>query len=172
MARGDDDFVDFARASSARLTHAAYLITGDRHQAEDAAQTALTRTYAAWSRVRRDDAYAYARTVLLNHITDGWRRPLRERPTATLPEQPGPVDIAERVVQRRWLLQALSSLTPRERVVVVLRHYFDLPEADVARELDISVGTVKSTNFKALAKLRINAGAPAVPEPMSRGAGR
>ena len=56
MARSDDDFAEFARASYGGLKHAAYLLTGDRHTAEDAAQTALVRTYAAWSRVRRDDA--------------------------------------------------------------------------------------------------------------------
>jgi DNA-directed RNA polymerase specialized sigma24 family protein len=39
---------------------------------------------------------------------------------------------------------------------VVLRHYFDLPEAEVATELGVSVGTVKSTNSRALAKLRIS----------------
>ena len=56
MTRSDDDFAAFAQASYGGLRHAAYLLTGDRHTAEDAAQTALVRTYAAWSRVRRDDA--------------------------------------------------------------------------------------------------------------------
>ncbi|MFC3505588.1 sigma factor [Micromonospora krabiensis] len=71
MGRGDDEFVEFARAASGRLVHAAFLMTGNHHQAEDAAQTALVRTYAAWSRVRHDDAYGYARTVLVNHLVDG-----------------------------------------------------------------------------------------------------
>ena len=61
MTGADEDFAEVARASYGGLRHAAYLLTGDRHVAEDAAQTALVRTYAAWSRVRRDDAYAYAR---------------------------------------------------------------------------------------------------------------
>src|ERR1700759_342427 len=80
MTGADEDFAEFARASYGGLRHAAYLLTGDRHSAEDAAQTALVRTYAAWSRVRRDDAYAYARKVLVNHVTDRWRRRLREYP--------------------------------------------------------------------------------------------
>jgi RNA polymerase sigma-70 factor (sigma-E family) len=158
MARGDDEFADFVRASSARLTHAAFLLTGDRHQAEDAAQTAFTRTYAAWSRVRHKDAYGYARTVLVNHVIDGWRRPIREYATETMPEGPDRVDVDKAVTQRQWLTSVLKTLTDRERAVVVLRHFFDLPEADVARELGVSLGTVKSTNSRALAKLRIEAG--------------
>ncbi len=158
MARGDDEFADFVRASSARLTHAAFLLTGDRHQAEDAAQTAFTRTYAAWSRVRHKDAYGYARTVLMNHVIDGWRRPIREYATEEMPERPDRADVDQAVTQREWLTAVLKTLTARERAVVVLRHFFDLPEADVARELGVSLGTVKSTNSRALAKLRIEAG--------------
>jgi RNA polymerase sigma-70 factor (sigma-E family) len=160
MARGDDEFADFVRTSSARLTHAAYLLTGDRHQAEDAAQTAFTRTYAAWSRVRNQDAYGYARAVLVNHVIDGWRRPFREDPTEDLPERPVRDDVAHLVTQREWLATALSALTARERAVIVLRHFFDLPEAEVAAELGVSLGTVKSTNSRALAKLRIEADDP------------
>jgi RNA polymerase sigma-70 factor (sigma-E family) len=170
MARGDEEFVEFARSSSGRLTHAAYLLTGDRHLAEDAAQTALVRTYAAWSRVRRQDAYAYARTVLVNHVTDGWRRPLRERPSAEVPDRPAPGDVADEVAGRRWLVEALSALTPRERAIVVLRYFFDLPESAVASELDVSVGTVKSTTFRALAKLRVRTDPPVTASPAtSRG---
>ncbi len=52
------------------------------------------------------------------------------------------------------MLAILGTLSPRERAIVVLRYYFDLPETQVARELDVSVGTVKSTSSRALAKLR------------------
>jgi len=102
MARGDEEFAEFAHACSARLLHAAYLLTGNRHTAEDAAQTALVRTYAAWSRVRRADAFAYARQVLINHVTDRWRLRLRESATGEVPERPGAVDVAEEVTLRRW----------------------------------------------------------------------
>lgn len=158
MARGDDEFAEFVRASSTRLTHAAFLLTGDRHQAEDAAQTAFTRTYAAWTRVRHKDAYGYARTVLMNHVIDGWRRPIREYATEAMPDQQDRLDVDQAVTQRAWLTAVLKTLTDRERAVVVLRHFFDLPEADVARELGVSLGTVKSTNSRALAKLRVEAG--------------
>ncbi|HWD03078.1 MAG TPA: SigE family RNA polymerase sigma factor [Amycolatopsis sp.] len=157
MARGDDEFVEFVEASSRRLTHGAYLLTGDRHQAEDAAQTAFARTYAAWGRVRRKDAYAYARTVLVNHVIDGWRRQIREYAADELPESATGQDVAQAVSNRAWLTAALARLTGRERAVVALRHFFDLPEKEVAEELGVSVGTVKSTNSRALAKLRVDA---------------
>jgi RNA polymerase sigma-70 factor (sigma-E family) len=166
MARRDEDFAEFARASYTGLRHAAYLLTGDRHTAEDAAQTALVRTYAAWSRVRRDDAYAYARKVLVNHVTDRWRRRLREYPTGDLPDNPGGPDLADEVALRQWVTGALAALTARERAVVVMRYLFDLPEAAVARDLGISVGTVKSTSSRALAKLRVHAAAEARPQPI------
>jgi RNA polymerase sigma-70 factor (sigma-E family) len=155
MARGDEEFVRFVEGSSARLIHAAYLLTGDRHRAEEATQAALVRTYANWSRVRRDDAYAYTRRVMVNQVIDGWRRPLREYPTDDLPEPPDGRDIADEVARRRWLVDALSTLTDRERAVVVLRYYFDLSEAEVAGELGISLGTVKSTASRTLTKLRV-----------------
>src|ERR1700730_18618863 len=88
MARGDEEFTEFAQACSARLLHAAYLLTGDPHTAEDAAQAALVRTYAAWARVRRADAFAYARRVLVNHVTDRWRMRGREYATGDVPERP------------------------------------------------------------------------------------
>jgi RNA polymerase sigma-70 factor (sigma-E family) len=161
MAHGDEDFAEFVQASSPGLLRAAYLLTGDRHVAEDAAQTALVRTYAAWSRVRRDDAFAYARRVLVNHVTDRWRRRLREYATGALPDQPARTDVAEEVATRQYLIGALASLTARERAVVVMRYFFDLPEATVASELQITVGTVKSTSARALAKLRISPDPPA-----------
>ncbi|HVK26299.1 MAG TPA: SigE family RNA polymerase sigma factor [Actinokineospora sp.] len=153
MARGDSEFVEFVQAASGRLLHAAYLLTSDRHQAEDVVQTALARSYAAWSRIRDRDPYAYTRKTMVNHVIDRWRRPIREHPADVVPEQAvaGGQGV---VVERDWLMELLDGLTPRERSVVVLRHYFDLPEADVASELRISVGTVKSTNSRALGKLR------------------
>jgi RNA polymerase sigma-70 factor (sigma-E family) len=157
MARGDEEFVEFARTSSARLQHAAYLMTGDPHEAEDAAQAALARTYASWQRVRKHDAYAYARTVLTNLLIDQWRRPLREYATERMPETHAPRDLADDVARRRWLIAVLGTLSARERAVIVLRYYLDVPEADVARQMNLSLGTVKSLHSRGLAKLRIPA---------------
>lgn len=157
MSRGDSQFVEFVQSNSARLLHAAYLLTGDRHQAEDAVQTALAKTYATWSRVRDQDAYGYTRRVLTNHVIDRWRRPIKEQSHEQVPDRPVSGDLAQDVVRQEWLMRMLDGLTAKERAIIVLRHYHDLPEAEVAAELKVSVGTVKSTNSRALAKLRITA---------------
>jgi RNA polymerase sigma-70 factor (sigma-E family) len=148
----DAEFDEFVVSAWPRLRWSAYLLTGDLHLAEDLAQTALVRTYAAWRRVRREDALAYARRTLVNANIDRLRR-------RHLTEVPGvqvePSQEAHEVLEDRdHLVRLLGRLTERERKVVVLRHYFDLAEATVAAELGVSVGTVKSTSSKALAKLR------------------
>src|ERR1700750_1224149 len=101
MANGDDEFAEFARAGSARLQHVAFLLTGNRHDAEDAARSALARTYAAWKRIRDRDAFAYARAVLINLVIDKWRRPYREYATEEMPDRPAGTDLADGVAARR-----------------------------------------------------------------------
>jgi RNA polymerase sigma-70 factor (sigma-E family) len=155
--RSDAEFTAFVTASSARLLRTAWLLTLNREQAQDLVQLAYVKTFAVWRRVRRDDAESYARRVLVNSHIDWWRRaPWRERSTAQLPERAinnNETAIAERTA----LAAALRELTKRERTVVVLRYYLDISEADVAAELNVSLGTVKSTASKALAKLRNSA---------------
>jgi DNA-directed RNA polymerase specialized sigma24 family protein len=138
MARDDDEFREFAATAFHRLRRAAYLLTGHNQQAEDAAQTALVKTYAAWSCSRRDDPYAYARRVLANHVTDQWRRPIREHTGDEMPDRPVPRDMAEDVARQQWLLHALAALT------------------EVAAVLSIAVGSVKSLNSRGLKKLRVS----------------
>ena len=151
-----EQFPDFVRGASPQLLHTAWLLTGDRHRAEDLVQTALVRTYAAWGRVRSEDATAYARRVLVNAHTDWWRRrPWRERPLDELPELTGP-DETGRLADRDLLVRALDRLGRRERLVVVLRYYADLDIGTVAELLGVTPGTVKSTASRALAKLRVS----------------
>ena len=69
----------------------------------------------------------------------------------------GTKDPADEVALRHWLTGALATLTAKERAVVVMRYLFDQPEAAVAGDLGITVGTVKSTSSRALAKLRVRA---------------
>lgn len=154
----DSEFDGFALTAWPRLLWAAYLLTGDHGTAEDLAQTALIRTYAAWSRVRRDDALAYSRKVLINLNIDRLRRrhPL-EVGVDQLVAEPTTPDAAASADERDELFRLLAGLTEREREVVVLRHYFDMPEVAVARQLRIAEGTVKSTLARALGKLRVYA---------------
>lgn len=157
--RDDQEFDKFAVAAWPRLRRSAYLLTGDHHLAEDLAQTALTRTYASWRRVRREDALAYARRVLVNVNIDRLRRRrLHEVGGTELEDRAGPTDSSSEVDERDEIVRLLAVLTDKERRVVVLRHYFDLSEADVARELGIAPGTVKSTLSRGLARLRVSQG--------------
>jgi RNA polymerase sigma factor (sigma-70 family) len=94
---------------------------------------------------------------MLNQRTDWWRRLRgREQVTADVPDAPAFSDLADVQARQDAVVQALRRLTARERAVVVLRYFEDLTEAEVAAELGIAVGTVKSTLFRALAKLRVS----------------
>lgn len=152
-----DEYVD-ARALVMRRT--AYLLCGDWHRAEDLVQTALTKLYVAWPRLRRDGAVdAYARKVLVHAAIDESRLAFRRREKVvdTVPDTPAPPDApaddgtgAADVDVRR----ALAALPPGQRAVVVLRYWEDLSVTDTARLLGRSEGTVKSQAAKGLAALR------------------
>jgi RNA polymerase sigma-70 factor (ECF subfamily) len=151
----ETQFRDFVAARSAALLRIAYLVSGDVHLAEDLLQTTLARTYLAWRRLDGlDSLEAYSRRVLLNTATSWWRRRWRgERATLDVPERPVS-DQAERVVERDAVWRLLRTLPARQRAVLVLRYYEDLSEAEIAAQLGLSTGTVKSHASRALAALR------------------
>jgi RNA polymerase sigma-70 factor (sigma-E family) len=153
--RIDEQFREFVSNRSAALLRTAYLLTGDWANAEDLLQTALTKTYLAWRRLGTiDSVEPYARRVLVTTATSWWRRRWHgEKPTGTLPETSGP-DGADERAERDLLWRFVLGLPPRQRAVLVLRFYEDLTEAETARLLDISVGTVKSQGARAIATLR------------------
>ena len=151
-------FEDFVRTRSAALFRTALLLTGqDRAEAEDLLQSALERAYRHWGHVcRSGEPERYVRRILANASTDRWRR-LGRRPERSLAaEEAGPAasDHASDVAERDFLLRALAGLPPRQRAVLVLRYFCDLPEAEIADALGCSAGTVKSQAARGLAKLR------------------
>ena len=157
----DDLFCEFVRTRSPALLRTAFLLTGDRHLAEDLVQDALARTHRG--RHRLDDPghfEAYTRTAMYHQHVSWWRR---RKVTETLPgeladvAQPGS-DHARRTDLKLALYEALAQLTPRQRAVLVLRFFEDRSEAEAADLLHCSVGTIKSQTSKALARMR--AGAP------------
>lgn len=164
-ARRAGEFVRFTRAHRADLVRtAALLCAGDEAHAEDVVQTTLTRLYLSWPRVRRADSpLAYARRSLTHVFIDEARRAHRRRettvaePADALPSEPAAADADPAL--RQSVLAALASLGPRQRAVVVLRHWHDLDVAETARLLNCSPGTVKSQNARALAHLREHLGA-------------
>jgi RNA polymerase sigma-70 factor (sigma-E family) len=155
-ADAECEFHEFVAGSSRRLAQFATLLVSDRHIAEDLVQAALVKAYLNWPNAR-SNPIPYVRRVMLNQRTDWWRRLRgREQVTAEPPDAPVSGDLADVHASQDAVMQALRGLTKRERAVVVLRYFEDLPEAQIAAELCVAVGTVKSTLFRALAKLRVS----------------
>ncbi len=153
-----DEFADFVAGTQARMVRLGELLTGDRGRAEDLAQEGFAKAYAVWGRIRTGDPAAYVRRCIVNANTDWWRRrSWRELSRVPVPDQADQGDLAGDVTGRALVLQALARLTPRERAVIALRFYLDLTELQIAQELGIAPGTVKSASARALAKLRADA---------------
>ncbi len=151
-----ESFEDFVTASADRLMRTAFLLTGNRHTAEDLLQGALERTYRRWDRERIITPEAYVRRVLVNAASSRWRsRQFREEPLDAAAERAS-ADGGPDLALRDQVLRALQELPKRQRAVVVLRYYDDLPEAAVAEILGCSVGSVKSHASRALARLRLS----------------
>jgi len=156
----DDEatFREYVRARGPALYRTAFLLTGNRADAEDLVQAALAKTYRAWRTINDRAALdTYVRRAIVNTHISWWRhRKLDEYPTDELPEQAiadhtGDSELAE-VVRR-----ALDRLPQRMRAAVMLRYFDDMTEPEIAALLGISLGTVKSTVSRAVAKLRIDA---------------
>ncbi|WP_300682106.1 SigE family RNA polymerase sigma factor [Nocardioides sp.] len=146
------EFEEFVRASSDRLVRIAFLLTGDRHHAEDIAQTALERTARRWRSARRDPG-AYARRAVVNLVKDR-RRLLSRRPAETAWAYDVAVPVTDRVADRDELVRALRALPLGQRSVPVLRYFEDLSVSETAQVLGCTAGTVKSQTARGLTSLR------------------
>ena len=155
-AQAREDFRSYVAGRSAALLRTAYLLTGNRADAEDLLQTALAKTYLSWDCIRdREAVDGYVRRVMVNTQTSWWRRrKVDERPTDELPDRGGGRDGTADLDLHDALWTALAALPKRQRAMVVLRYYEDLSEAETARVMGVSIGTVKSTTSRALSKLR------------------
>jgi RNA polymerase sigma-70 factor (sigma-E family) len=156
MARTrDEEFARFVADRSAALLRLAYLLTGDRHDAEDVLQTALVRAYLRWRSITGDPE-GYVRRVLVTVSVDEWRRPHRRRevPSESMPERPVLSEVFGEVDGRQQLRVALRALPSRQRAAVVLRYWIGLDVAETAALLGCSAGTVRSQSARGLDKLR------------------
>lgn len=149
-------FESFVRSSSDQLLRTAYLLCGDPGHAEDLVQATLLRTARRWHTARRQP-HAYARRVLVNLVKDRWRaqarRPVEDPLPATV-DFPSEGNDADRLIDRRDLMQAIAMLSDGQRAVLVLRYFDDLSVDDTAAALSCTAGTVKSQTSRALAALR------------------
>jgi RNA polymerase sigma-70 factor (sigma-E family) len=150
------EFDQFVTANADGLHRTAYLITWDLHTAEDLVQETFIKVAKRWPKVRRmDHPVAYARRILVNEALSEGPRRARDRARAelsvieSLPEHSAPTEPRA----DDDLLDALKQLPPRQRAALVLRYFLDLPETEVAAAMGVSLGTVKSTTSRGLARL-------------------
>ncbi|MCX4764584.1 SigE family RNA polymerase sigma factor [Streptomyces sp. NBC_01275] len=150
------EFTAYVQERRASLYATAYHLTGDRFEAEDLLQSALFSTYRAWDRISDKAAVGgYLRRTMTNlHISAWRRRKLNEYPTEELPETPGDTDAMRGTELRTVLWQALTRLPELQRTMLVLRYYEGRTDPEIAEILDISVGTVKSSIWRSLRRLR------------------
>jgi RNA polymerase sigma-70 factor (sigma-E family) len=154
----DPEFNNYVTARGRALLRTAYLLTGNLADAEDLVQAVLAKTYLAWDRIEDRSALdGYVRRAMVNtHISWWRRRRVQEFPTDELPDQAVADHTGDSDLQET-LRHAIDRLPHRMRAAVVLRYYEDMTEAEVAERLGVSLGTVKSTVSRAVAKLRIDA---------------
>ncbi|MFD7690638.1 SigE family RNA polymerase sigma factor [Streptomyces sp. NPDC059781] len=150
------EFTAYVRERRASLYATAYHLTGDRFEAEDLLQSALFSTYRAWDRISDKAAVGgYLRRTMTNlHISAWRRRKLNEYPTEELPETAGDTDAMRGTELRAVLWQALARLPELQRTMLVLRYYEGRTDPEIADILGISVGTVKSSIWRSLRRLR------------------
>jgi RNA polymerase sigma-70 factor (sigma-E family) len=150
----DREFTEFVMARRAALVRvAALLVSGDLARAEDVVQTALTRLYLAWPRVRPDTADAYARRCVVNAATDH-RRSLFRRHEQVRAQLPDIVSADAEPGDAATILALLAALPPGMRAAVVLRYVEGLSVAETAAAMGCSEGNVKSQSARGLERLR------------------
>jgi RNA polymerase sigma-70 factor (sigma-E family) len=153
-------FEQFAASVADQLLRTGYLMTGNARDAEDLVQETFLRVARRWRRVRSmDHPAAYARRILINLVLRNAVH--RSRRDAELAICGAGIEVADDAAARalhavddisefRW---ALAQLPARQRAVLVMRYWADLPVAEVADALGCSAPTVTSTASRAAARL-------------------
>ena len=152
------EFDAFVAARGQGLTRLAAGLLHDRQHAEDVVQEVLARAHQNWPMIRsRENPEAYVRVMVVNATRSFWRRAAR----GDLSVDPATFfalavsDESDRVESREVLVAALRRLPPKQRAVLVLRHYEGLSDADIARAMGTSEVTVRSNVHRGLARMRL-----------------
>jgi RNA polymerase sigma-70 factor (sigma-E family) len=153
----DTEFELFVRANSASLLRTAVLLTGSTHAAEELLQDVLSRLYARWDRVAAaDEPVAYVRRSLANRFISQRRMPgARDLAVWDLPDGWDGKDLGEATAARVTVWQLLGMLTERQRAAIVLRHFQELPEAEIALALQCRPASVRSLISRGMASMRL-----------------
>ena len=155
-----DDFAGVYAAHHTALLRVAYLLCGDAGRAEDAVADAFVKVFRQMQRGNVRDPGPYLRRAVVNEVNSRFRRLSLERREAQhrWGDERGARSPEDQVADHQLIYASLAQLPVRQRTALVLRYYADLPEAEIATVMDISIGTVKSTLSRGLDKLRANLG--------------
>lgn len=152
------DFDAWVAARGPGLLRLAYVLTGNKADAEDAVQDALSRALPRWSRISQvDDVDAYVRRMVVNANVSRWRK-FRRKETPT--DFHADTSVAEGIGpdERAALWQACRALPSDQRTAVVLRFYEDLDYAEIADLTGVREGSVRSRVSRGIATLRAELG--------------
>jgi RNA polymerase sigma-70 factor (sigma-E family) len=149
----DEDFSAFVDAQSSALLGLAHALTGNRHDAWDLLQETLVRVGEKWRRI--DEPAAYSRTVMTRLNIDRIRRLRRELPGLRSSEPAPALELTGS--SEAWLVEALTTLSPRQRTALALRFVEDLDVRAIADRMGCSEGTVKSQLSRGTERLREHA---------------
>ena len=153
VVRGTPTFEELVHATGERMLRTAVLLTGDRQAAEDLVQSAYAQAFVRWRLVSRaDNPAAYTRAILTRLF-------LSDRRRKRVPELPLLEGVDASAAQadpalRMSLLEALGTLPPLDRAVLVLRYFHDLRVAEVAAQTGLSESACRTRASRALARLR------------------
>jgi RNA polymerase sigma-70 factor (sigma-E family) len=154
LTAGAADFDDWVAARGPALLRLAYVLTGNRADAEDAVQDALSRALPRWETIRTTgNPDAYVRRMVVNAHTSWWRKfRKRESPLADVVPAPSVDDVVSDDRDAVW--RACLALPDAQRVAVVLRYYEQLEYAEIAALTGVAEGSVRSRVSRGLAALR------------------
>ncbi|WP_248583141.1 SigE family RNA polymerase sigma factor [Nocardioides sp. InS609-2] len=150
----DLDFDSWVAARGPALMRLGFVLTGNRADAEDVVQDALSRALARWSRISGvSDPDAYVRRMVVNAHVSWWRKfRRRETPVETVRDTAVTEPVAPEERDRLW--QACIALPKDQRTAVVLRFYEDLEYAEIADLTGVREGSVRSRVSRGIATLR------------------
>jgi RNA polymerase sigma factor (sigma-70 family) len=147
------DFEGFFQREHERLYRALWLVTRNRHEAEEIMQDAFLKMWERWDELGSiADPAGYLYRTAMNVLRSRGRRAAMalRRAVGQIPPDDGMAAVEERDA----MVRMLSSLTPRQRAVVVLRDVLGLTSADAADALGISPSTVRVLGARARAVLK------------------
>ena len=149
-------FEGFVAARGSTLLRHAYVLTGDRHLAEDLVQETLAHLYRRWGRVAATASpEAYVKTsITRQYLSWRRRRSSGERPSDRLPENPSAFGGTDAIDDDDVIWRLLARLPRKQRAILALRYYDDQSDAQIAEILGVSASTVRSNASRALATLR------------------